>query len=358
MEAAYVANNAREQELTKHVSLALTSPCALVMLRETGTFQIALDEVLFEYDHPGQYLRRLRSVALTIPCVTGPYTGVNATLTLTSAMVRTQPAEASYRPQPAAAQPNDPTVVVSPAAAAGTQTIVTSTGQADSGLFEVNLRDERWLPFEGQGAISTWNLTLDPRDNNFDFTTITDVILHVRYTARGAGDQTAANNVREQLKPSDPRTILISVRNTFPDSWYAFFNPGAQATEQTLSLPLTARVFPYTNLGDGTAQIQNLAMYLVLSVPAGGDTIAAGLTGTAGGISLAPMAGQTTAGDPIDALTASVAFAPSLAVPQTPSLTVPLANIPADLGTTVNGQTLLDPDKVEDLLLVITYAIG
>jgi hypothetical protein len=358
MEAAYVANNAREQELTKHVSLALTSPCALVMLRETGTCQIALDEVLFEYDHPGQYLRRLRSVALTIPCVTGPYTGVNATLTLTSAMVRTQPAEASYRPQPAAAQPNDPTVVVSPAAAAGTQTIVTSTGQTDSGLFEVNLRDERWLPFEGQGAISTWNLTLDPRDNNFDFTTITDVILHVRYTARGAGDQTAANNVREQLKPSDPRTILISVRNTFPDSWYAFFNPGAQATEQTLSLPLTARVFPYTNLGDGTAQIQNLAMYLVLSVPAGGDTIAAGLTGTAGGISLAPMAGQTTAGDPIDALTASVAFAPSLAVPQTPSLTVPLANIPADLGTTVNGQTLLDPDKVEDLLLVITYAIG
>ena len=61
-----------------------------------------------------------------------------------------------------------------------------AAGKNDAGLFEVNLRDERWLPFEGQGAISTWNLVLDPRDNNFDFSTVTDVILHVRYT-RAAG---------------------------------------------------------------------------------------------------------------------------------------------------------------------------
>ena len=32
-------------------------------------------------------------------------------------------------------------------------------------------------------------------------------------------------NVRTALTPSGPRTILVSVRNTFPDSWYAFFNP-------------------------------------------------------------------------------------------------------------------------------------
>ena len=75
----------------------------------------------------------------------------------------------------------------------GTQTIATSTGQNDAGLFEVNLRDERWLPFEGQGAISTWNLVLDPRDNNFDFGSITDVILHLRYTA---GARTARKSVR------------------------------------------------------------------------------------------------------------------------------------------------------------------
>ena len=169
-----------------------------------GTCQIALDEALFEYDHPGQYFRRLRSVAITVPCVTGPYTGVNATLTLSSAMIRTQAPGTSYQPQGAAEAPNDPTVVISPVAAAGTQAIATSSGQGDAGLFDVNLRDERWLPFEGQGAISTWNLVLDPRDNNFDFTTITDVILHVRYTARGAGDQAAADNVRIPAEAQQP----------------------------------------------------------------------------------------------------------------------------------------------------------
>ena len=34
--------------------------------------------------------------------------------------------------------------------------IVTSTAQNDAGLFEPTLRDERYLPFEGAGAISTW----------------------------------------------------------------------------------------------------------------------------------------------------------------------------------------------------------
>jgi hypothetical protein len=40
------------------------------------------------------------------------------------------------------------------------QSIATSSGQADSGLFELNFRDERYLPFEGAGAISRWRLEL------------------------------------------------------------------------------------------------------------------------------------------------------------------------------------------------------
>jgi len=289
--------------------------------------------------------------------VTGPYTGMNATLTLSGAMVRTQPPGPGYQPQAAAAAPNDPSVTISPAAAAGTQVIATSGGQGDAGLFEVNLHDERWLPFEGQGAISTWNLTLDPRDNNFDFTTITDVIMHVRYTARGGGDQAAAGIVRAQLTPSDPRSILVSVRSTFPDALYAFFNPAASATSQVLSLPLTANIFPYTNLGHRTAEIQDLALYLVLSVSAEGNTIPADFTGAPSQISLAPVPGQTTAGEPVNALTASVPYSPGLAAPQTLSLTIASADVPGALGTTRSGQAVLDPAKVEDILLVITYAI-
>ena len=369
MEAQYIAENSRELEITKHISLALTSPAALVTLRETGTCQIALDEVLFEYDYPGQYFRRLRSVALTIPCITGPYTGVHATLSLTSAMLRTQPATAGYKPQPAGAtNPVDSTVIFSPSAASGTSTIATSTAQNDAGLFDVNLRDERWLPFEGQGAISTWNLVLDQRDNNIDFTAITDVILHVRYTARGGGDQTAANNVRAQLKPSAPRSILASARNTFPNAFYTLFNPpDATATSQTLSIQLSANVFPLSNLGTGNVKITDITFYVVLTgVPASGNNIDAATISFNGGtpvtLKLDPSPLNDNQGNPIAALTADFPVSPpalvSQTVPQTVAVTVPSSGIPSGLAITVTGETRLDPNKVEDILMIITYEIS
>ena len=54
-------------------------------------------------------------------------------------------------------------------------------------MFETNLRDDRFLPFELAGAISTWQIDL-PKPTEafpaFDYNTISDVILQVRYTAR------------------------------------------------------------------------------------------------------------------------------------------------------------------------------
>jgi hypothetical protein len=356
MEAQYLAENSREVELTKHVSLALTQPLALVMLRETGACQIQLDEALFEMDHPGQYFRRLRSVALTIPCVTGPYTGVNATLSLNSAMVRIHAPSATYAPQSATSPPNDPTnVVLSPLPAAGTAVIATSSGQNDAGLFDVNLHDERWLPFEGQGVISTWSLSVDPRDNNIDISTMTDVVLDMRLSARGAGDQTAANYVRTalaKLKPPNPRSIMISVRNTFGDSFYTFFNPpNTTATQQTLTLPLTNIVFPFSNLG--SIEIASIAFYVVLSLSNSGNTFQATFGPTAG--SSSPLALSVGPGQ---TLTATATFTP-LASPQSFTLTAPApgSTLPTGLTTTVNGQTLLDPTKIQDILLIVNYSI-
>src|SRR5208337_1214084 len=70
---------------------------------------------------------------------------------------------------------------------AATQSVATSTAQNDSGMFEVNFRDERYLPFEGAGAVSQWLISMPPDCNAFDFETITDVILNLRYTARDGG---------------------------------------------------------------------------------------------------------------------------------------------------------------------------
>jgi hypothetical protein len=54
--------------------------------------EVTLPEELFDLDCPGHYFRRLKAVAVSIPCVVGPYASVNCTLTLTGSSVRTSAA--------------------------------------------------------------------------------------------------------------------------------------------------------------------------------------------------------------------------------------------------------------------------
>ena len=76
MDTGYLENNRREYELTRHVSLALLDPVALLQLRTAGACEFSVPEALFDLDYPGHYLRRIKSVSVTVPCVAGPYTGV------------------------------------------------------------------------------------------------------------------------------------------------------------------------------------------------------------------------------------------------------------------------------------------
>ncbi|MGA7935668.1 MAG: hypothetical protein WCA35_19110, partial [Kovacikia sp.] len=52
LETAYLEQNRREFELTKHISLTLLDPLALVKLRETGRCFINLPEEIFDLDYP------------------------------------------------------------------------------------------------------------------------------------------------------------------------------------------------------------------------------------------------------------------------------------------------------------------
>lgn len=66
-----------------------------------------------------------------------------------------------------------------------------SHGQDDAGLHQLNFGDERYLPFEGTGAVSTWRLQL-PRPTKSKeqeklINGLTDIIVHVRYLAKAGG---------------------------------------------------------------------------------------------------------------------------------------------------------------------------
>ncbi len=280
MEISWLENNRREHELTKHVSLALLDPMALLMLRNTGECFVDLPEALFDSDHPGHYMRRLKTVSVTLPSVTGPYTSVNCTLTLLWNTVRKDAAlrnGAYARATGPDGQLLDDDRFVD--GLGGIQSIATSSGREDAGLFEQNLRDDRYLPFEGAGAVSRWRIQLPKETNRFDLDTLSDVILHVRYTARDGGEplrKSAWDTVVAAL-PRSGASLFVADQQ-FPDAWHRFLHP-VDGGAWVFAMTLGADHFPFQPPGLALT-VKKLELFA--RMPAGATTTVGKLIGPGG----------------------------------------------------------------------------
>lgn len=370
LDAAYHEANAREFELTKRISLAQIDPVALLRLKETGSAYVSLPEALFDLDAPGHYLRRIKNLAVTVPCVAGPYTSVNLTATLLDSTVRVDPrlTDGKYARQRSDTRFRDST-------GAG-QSIVTSTGQDDSGLFETSLRDERFLPFEGAGAVSEWRLSLPEEFRQFDYESISDVVLHLRYTARDGGSALAERAVGElrtaltQWAHGDGASSLFrvfSARREFGDRWSRFLTP-QQGEAATLRFTVAKDRFPYV-FRDERITVSQPELLLVLSgelrpdgrrrhVDCYGD--GEPLTGTLvarGGHSAAIRltADPSLGGQPKGAVDGAGGVVTEAG--EEWELTVPADRITA-LAADLRDGPGLDPEAVLDLLLVVRYTVA
>jgi hypothetical protein len=266
MEKDYFDHNCREYELTKHISLRLSFPMEFLRLKLTGRCDIQLPEWMFDLDYPGQYMRRIKTVSLTIPVVAGPYNEVHCRLTLLRSGTRIDPL-----PRRPAAKccdccqsengysvcPHDPRWVSQNGAL---EAIATSSGLDDSGLFQVSFDDERYLPFEFRGAVSHWRIEL-PRENNyFNMETLSDVVLNLNYTSREGGD--ALRRAAREASACDlpgKGWRLFDVRHEFADAWELFRNKDVARRERCLDLELSRRMFPFVP-GDRELCIEDVAV--------------------------------------------------------------------------------------------------
>ena len=212
LDAAYINGNKRTLELTKHISMAQMFPNELLTLIADKETTLNLPEWIFDMDYPGHYMRRIKSVSVTIPNVAGPNTTVSFMLTLKQAVVR-KVAAGDYD------EPSMDDINRFYYQTGGLQSICTSSAQNDSGMFELNFNDERYLPFENAGVISTWIMKF-PGINQFDLSSISDVILHINYTALSGGDDlaTKAKNALNEKLP-DAGALFFSPKQDFPDQW-------------------------------------------------------------------------------------------------------------------------------------------
>jgi hypothetical protein len=156
---------------------------SLIQLRETGICVFSIPEILFDMDFHGHYLRRLKAVTVTIPCIAGPYTSVNCILRLLSHKYRkdsTRPNAYSEASDTGSASDDRFSTGNVPLTA-----IAVTSGQNDAGVFELNFRDDRYMPFEGARGISTRRLELPQHFDfrQFDYECITDVVMQLSYTS-------------------------------------------------------------------------------------------------------------------------------------------------------------------------------
>jgi len=253
MQASYLQQNARRFEMSRYVSLGVLDPIALQNLIVNGACDFSLPESLFDNDYPGHYNRRLTRVSMTVVYPgPGKFDNVKATLTLTANKVRVKTdTTAGYAE---AAGNADPRFVYNYAAVP--QKIVMGNAQDDPGLFiqaiASNIADQRYLPFENAGAISSWHLEMPQITNEIDTSTVGDVMVHLYYTALDGGGNlqqvvqqyNAANAPTSGVKvfsaQNDFAAPAASAANPYPLSpWQAFLSKPL-VTSTTLAWPITA----------------------------------------------------------------------------------------------------------------------
>ena len=246
------SSDQRSLNISQTFSLSQVMPQEFLDFRTTGQLTFQTPMSWFDADFPGQYLRLIRQVSLTIIALVPPSRGIRATLASNGISMVATVGPYGF---------SDVTLQREPGLIA-----VTATSAA-TGVFTADLQPEMLLPFEGNGVATTWSLTLPPAANPFDFSSITDVMLTIDYTA--LADDGYRDLVVRSLNANRARSgdCLFSFATGYPDQWYQLTNPdpGADpAQPRTVTITLRDGDFPVNVSGLTT---QAITMQLVTAGP-------------------------------------------------------------------------------------------
>jgi hypothetical protein len=245
------------------------------------------------------------------------------------------------------------------------QGVVTSGGIDDAGLFELNLRDERYLPFEGHGVVqSRWRIELPAEYRSFDYTTIPDAVLHLRYTVREGGDRlrdaaTAAIAAwaAAEIDAAEGQELqrVFSLRTEDTAEWNALFQ-----TKGAMALDLSKARFPFA-----------FRRALTLS-PVGGELWVFGADATAGtpapAFTLSCTAHEDGSTDLPDPQAISLTERPEapgmfsggfdIEEAKTGTWQLAVSAPPAGVWATTDDPARLASTSVRDAFLVVRYRVG
>lgn len=237
MEQAYIETNSRPLEIVKPISLLDLDPLALINLKSKGECEFSLTESLFDYDFQGHYGRQVKTISVSFDMGEGK-APVNATLTQLGHKTIIEPdAKAvKYLLDPKDMQPSS----IRADWRSQQQIVLSPRGEYDenNGLFELRYDDDRYLPFEGTGAISRWRLELNGKKGSYNPNDLRDVVINLKYTA-SQGGESFADAVRGMLKPYKALHFM-NLGEAFKKQWDEFLVNGDE-----MKLTFTRDMFPH-----------------------------------------------------------------------------------------------------------------
>ena len=336
LEQRYVEGRRRKMEVNQTFSLSQLNPAALMQVRSTGGANFTIPEYAFDLFYPGQYKRRIKAVRLTIPCIAGPYTNISATLALTESFIRNT---------------SDLTLPLSGAPRALDALIASSTAQSDAGIFELNFKDERYLPFEGAGAISSWRLDLPRTFRPFNYDSITDVLINISYEADydsglrdDVEDETAAiNNSLAAVFEATDQTRIFSLRQEASAAYQRLI---AASLGTNVDFEISDIHFPLFIRGKN---IDISSVKIILQTAEGIDG-----SGAEFALNTRPVTGFADDANFGDMSTASVsnAFPGGLIGAHT------IVAVDADTLGPDSGTAAMSHDKIKDIFIVVEYTVS
>lgn len=319
----------RKLQLTKVISLAKLDPYSFHRFRQTGTVTFVTSQQLFDRDFPGHYLRLIRQVRTSVIALIPPMQGIHATLSA-AGISRVIIGPDIFQTTIVRRDPE--------------QVALTAPSSA-TGLFELETQSDLLLPFEGMGVDTTWEFQLPKAANLFDYRTIADVIIAIDYTALNSF--TYRQQVIQELDNSVSADQPFSFRNQFADQWYDLHNPDQTANPMVVRFETRREDFP-PNIDDLT--IEQVLLYL-----------AGPAEGTNGDISLtlsftsSDAHGKVGGGSRTDEGVISTRRSngnPWLAMKGKS----PVGRWELTFPDTPDVRELFEQERIEDILLVITYS--
>jgi hypothetical protein len=267
MESFYIQKNTRLLEIEKNISLANEFTEEFFKFKwghnngEQGLLDFTLSQKLFDFDFPSHYCRKIKSISISIPAVVGPYQSINATLRQNSNMVIMNPNIDAVKYAIAKSVSGSGDIPEQPSSSilrqnwVANQSIATSKGVNDTGMFILNFNDIQYLPFENTGAVSTWSLSLPPSTNKINFDSISDVIINIKYTALDGG--TNFENQVKTIYSSLPNSVgdyikikTFDLKQAFANNWMQMFDAKPDSNnEQSITFDLTDNYW-LTNLNN------------------------------------------------------------------------------------------------------------